>query len=366
VVAATWTALFVRSWRSLAAVPKLVPRGPSRPASVTAFVPARDEAEVIERSIAALLAEGGAIERIIAVDDGSTDATGAILSRLAESSAGRLATRIGRGPAEGECGKPAALASAVEGEAPRSEWLLFVDADVVLRPGAIGALLDLAEEERADLVSIVPRVEMKGALENLAMPAVGALVLAQYPPERVRDPSRPLAFANGQLILVRRTTYEAAGGHRAVASEILEDVRLSERIKRIGGRIAIADGAQIASTRMYARWSEIVEGWSKNLFLLFGESPARAIGWASLAIVLSWIAPVVVFADFPQGIAAYGLVLAYQMILRRKGGAPALWAILAPISAVLASSLLLRSTLLYMTGRAITWKGRSYSPKRAG
>src|SRR5438045_2047957 len=82
-----------------------------------------------------------------------------------------------------------------------------------------------ADREKADLVSIVPRLEMKSALEHLVMPAVGALVLAQYPPESVASASSPVAFANGQLILVRRKRYEAAGGHRAVVAEILEDVR---------------------------------------------------------------------------------------------------------------------------------------------
>jgi glycosyltransferase involved in cell wall biosynthesis len=362
IVAVVWTALFLRSLRGLSATPRLLPGGTSR-ARAIAFVPARNEAEVIERSIDALLRQGEALEAIVAIDDASTDRTGEILSRIAVGAEGRLIVRTGTGPKAGECGKPAALAEAVEEEASAAEWLLFVDADVVLEPGAVTALLAAAEKEQVDLVSIVPRVEMKSALEHLMMPAVGALVLAQYPPERVRDPKRKDAFANGQLILVRRASYHAAGGHRAVVREILEDVRLAEAVKKAGGRLLVADGGAIASTHMYASFSEIVEGWSKNLYLLLGSSALRSFFWAAAAIVLSWIGPVLAVVDFPYGIGAWALILVYQIVLRRKGGAPGLWAIFAPIASLLSAWLIVRSTRLHTTNRAIHWKGRAYRPR---
>lgn len=334
---------------------------------VTVLVPARNEEEVIGRSARALLtpADRGRIASVVVVDDGSTDRTGAILEAVAREPGGeRLRILLGRGPGPGQCGKPAALAFAIEEVRPETEWLLFVDADVVFVPGAIDALLARAEDARVDLVSVIPRIEMERPIEKLVMPSVGALVLSQFPPRRIADPADPTAFANGQVILIRRTVYERAGGHAAVSSEILEDVRLAERVKRVGGRLLLADGRYVASTRMYAGWRELEEGWSKNLFLIFGSRAPRAIGWAVFSVALAWSGVLLLLAyGWPVGLGAYAAVLAFQAALRSLGGASPAWAVLAPVSALLTAWLLLRSTYVFLARAPVAWKGRAYGPR---
>jgi hypothetical protein len=142
--------------------------------------------------------------------------------------------------------------------------------------------------------------------------------------------------------------------------EVLEDVRLAKRIKERGGRILVVDGRLLAETRMYASWSELREGWTKNLYLLLGGSRIATIRWVALAMVLGWIGPAAAAAaGWPYGVAAYGAILLMQVVLRLVGGAPPQWAILAPIGATVASFLAIDSMRRHARGR-ITWKGRTY------
>lgn len=326
--------------------------------SVTALVPARDEAAVIRASVEGLLAQH--VARVCVVDDGSTDGTGDVLTALAREHT-TLVIFSGSGPEPGECGKPAALMRLYAKARPSTPWVLFVDADVVLAPGAVGALLAAAEDCGADLVTTIPRVVMTRTIEKLVMPSIGALVLAEHPPERVADPRDPRAFANGQVILIRRELYERLGGHGAVVREILEDVRLAEHAKRAGAKLLVTDGRLVASTHMYEGWDELLEGWSKNLYLLLGATPARVVRWLVLSLVLAWAGPIAALvAGWPLGVATWALIVTYQMILRARGGAAPGWAIFAPISALLTARVITRSLALHTRGRDIPWKGRLY------
>jgi hypothetical protein len=324
---------------------------------VTVYVPARDEAEIIEACVRALLAEP--VSSVVVVDDASTDETPELLAALARTEP-RLTVLQGQGPRPGECGKPAALAFAVAQRPPLTPWLLFVDADVVLARGAVAGLLEAAEATGAALVTVIPELELVTPLEKLAMPPIGALILARHPPARVADPGDPLAFANGQVLLVERDRYLREGGHGAVVSEVLEDVRLAERLKRGGARLLVADGQAAARTRMYARWSELVEGWTKNLHLLMGGRQLRSLSVACGVLALG-LAPWLVLALSPDALGVWGYlaILAMQMLLRRSGKASPLWAVLAPLGGALTAWILLRSARRHRRG-SVVWKGRRY------
>lgn len=356
-----WAGVLARA-RSLAARTARVEPQPSavEPPSVVVFVPARDEVEIIEATVRALAAQGAAVEALIVVDDRSTDGTTELLARLAAELGAPLRVLAGRGPGPGECGKPAALRDAVAAVAPTSEWLLFVDADVVLAPGAVAGLLATARARDAELLSVFPALELRGALEGWLMPAVGALIAAAFPAPSVEDPRSPKAFANGQLILVSRRAYSAAGGHGAVVHEILEDVRLAERVKRTGARLALADGRAVARTRMYASARELVEGWSKNLYLLVGGRPGPALSWAVVTTLLASLGLLALVVDgAPWGLVAWAWVTGLQALLRARGGTPWVWAPLAPLGALAVDALIARSAWLRFTKR-VAWKGRTY------
>lgn len=360
---AVWTALLLRARRGMQRTPVVDPITNSLGdlPQITAYVPARNEARVIAPCVIALGQQGPLIDRLIVIDDRSNDGTKERLAELEENES-RLLVISGDGPAPGQCGKPAALKRAVDATLPDRDWLLFVDADVVLKPGAARGLLALARETKADLVTIFPALELITPIEKLVMPSIGALIAAIYPAEKVADPRDPLAFANGQLILIRRDIYEQIGGHGAVIDQILEDVRLAEAVKKVDGRICLADGRKIARTRMYESWPELVEGWSKNLFLLLGSSSKRTLLWALGSILLSalgWIALAV--AWIPFGLITFLWITGIQAFLRARGGAPPGWALIAPLGAIAVAYVLLRSMWLHLKKREVAWKGRRYS-----
>ncbi len=321
------------------------------------YVPARNEAEIIEQSLESILAQRSA--RVVTNDDASTDQTPAILDRLARAHADLTVLR-GSGPQPGECGKPAALREAVRKYPAETPWLAFVDADVVLEPGALRALVEAAETSNADLVSILPRLELSTLVEQLVMPSIGALVLARYPPRRVTDPNSKTAFANGQTILIRRGIYERVGGHDSVVGEVLEDVALAERVKWGGGRLGLFDGRALAHTRMYAGWRELREGWSKNLHLLLGRSVLGSIAVAVGSLVLGWSGVASLLLG-PPGWIAYAVSLGVAGLVRLRIGSRPWMALLAPLGAILTAWVITESLLRHVRRGRVRWKGREYA-----
>jgi cellulose synthase/poly-beta-1,6-N-acetylglucosamine synthase-like glycosyltransferase len=357
-IVVVWTSLLLGSVRGVRRTPVVRPVLERVTTGVTAFMPARNEGEVIAQAADGVLVQDG-LTKLVAIDDGSTDDTRA---RLDERASDRLVVLTGVGPGEGECGKPAALAFAYGEIAPDSPWLLFVDADVILAPGALAGMLAYARESGADLVTLLPRLTMATPIEKIVMPSIGAAIVAVHPPAKVMDPSSNKAFANGQVILIRRELYEKVDGHRAVIRDILEDVRLAELAKAAGGRLAVCDGRTVARTRMYDGWRELREGWTKNLFLLMGQSVGRTLALAIFGVVaglLGWVGLAV--GGVPYGVLVLAYVTGVQMLLRYLGSASVGWALLAPVGALVTAFLMLESMWRHRWGRALAWKGRDVS-----
>ena len=226
-------------------------------AGVAVVLAVRNEAATLEACATRLLAQRGVSLRLIIVDDRSTDATSEILARLSASDERVIARRVDALPA-GWLGKSHALhVGAAEAAA---EWLLFVDADCELEPTAVSTSVRAAQERRLDLLTLWPRNAAIGFWEHLLIPMCAAVVALWFGlvPERRRP-----AFGNGQFLLVRRETYLRAGGHKAVADALIEDVPLAEAIRRAGGRCDSFGGASLVGVRMYEGLGAIVDGWSR-------------------------------------------------------------------------------------------------------
>lgn len=350
--------MYLRGLAGIRATPRLTPASsPGAPGVVDVYVPARDEAEVIEACVQSILSQPE-VRRLVVVDDQSTDGTSAILARRTDP---RLTVIAGTGPAEGAAGKPSALAHAVTAAPPETARVLFVDADVVLADGAVAALLADADASGADLVTLLPTLTLGSFAERVVMPSVGALIVAAHPPARVADPDAADAFANGQTILLDRVRYAAVGGHAAVISEVLEDVALARRVKADGGHLRVVDGRGWARTRMYASAGEMIEGWTKNLFLLVGARVGAAVTWAALSVLLGGLGVAALAWDRGAfGLGAYLGILAMQADLRRRGGWSAAYAVLAPLGALCVAGLLAASTGRHRSGRGVVWKGRRH------
>jgi chlorobactene glucosyltransferase len=264
------------------------PRLGQRPAikqhpRVSVLIPARNEAGVIGHTVRRLLAQTYPEFDIFVLDDNSTDDTAAV-ARAAAGDDPRLKILSGEPLPPGWLGKNWAchqLAQAAQGD-----LLIFTDADVIWSPEALAALVAEMERSDADLLTVWPTQITVTWSERLVVPLM-ALVILGYLPLPLVNHTRWASFAaaNGQLLAFRREAYNAVGGHESVRGEIVEDIVLARRAKQHGLRLWMTDGAGVISCRMYQNWSNVRDGYAKNIIAGYGNS----VFWLAVATVFHWL-----------------------------------------------------------------------------
>ncbi len=333
---------------------------------VSAILPARNEEANIAAAVESLARQTVPLE-ILVVNDASTDGTAAILAQLRTRFPQLHVIEIENDavPA-GWVGKSYAISRGVE--QARAPWLLFTDADVRHQPEAVAKAVATARKTGAALVSYSPEQEMPTWWEQAVIPLVYCRLAKQFSYKQVSNPAHRAAAANGQWLMMSRVAYDAVGGHTAVRDEILEDVALARRVKATGCRIYFARGTDIATTRMYQRFRDMWEGWSKNLFLLFDRrcrAVARAVGVALLdAALLAVMLVALASGTLPvAGLAAAGLVfrhLQYGTALARNRY-PLTSLLYYEVGNVLVAVMMWNSARKYLRGEPVQWKGRQYT-----
>jgi chlorobactene glucosyltransferase len=341
---------------------------------VSICIPARNEAKNIGACVAAALAVRWPALEVVVVDDRSEDGTGDA-ARAAGAGDPRLHVIGGTEPPPGWAGKAWACTRAA-GEA-QGRWLLFLDADVRIDPDALAALMPIAQREELRLLSVFGTWELVSFWERALIPTVGWLIRGAVDLDRVNDPTRAEAFANGQLILVEREAYDYVGGHGVVRDRILDDVSIAEAFKRRGLHIGLRPAPWLFRVRLYRSLGEIVSGYGKNLYEGMGRRPTIGLG-AVLFIFIGTLLPFVAVAAGVLGrlvlgwgvpgwgwVAWFGLVCALQFLFRvqverhdgRSGGIA--WA--HPLANVMLVAIILRS----MFWVEASWKGRRFVDGRA-
>jgi glycosyltransferase involved in cell wall biosynthesis len=347
---------------------------PEQLIELTVIVPARNEEDCLGDCLESLVSQSEDIFELgkdwdlIVVDDHSTDRTAEIargFARVTVIEAGKLEP--------GWTGKNNAIWTAAR--RARGRWLLFTDADTIHEPGGLRHGLHEAERYKVGMLSYSPRQLVKGFVQRSLMPLVFCELALAYPPAKVSDPAQRIAAANGQFLLVEREAYRKLGGHASVAGEVLEDVELAVLAKRrrVGLRFRYAD--DIVSARMYRTTAAMVEGWTKNLKLLFDNALMLAI-FRAVDIVLLFGLPVLAWELWTARLGAHGLewmgagwILALLWLrtlfrfYRRvaKSNFSFLDCAISPLGLPLFVVLLYRSWFQHRILKRVSWKGRSYA-----
>lgn len=357
----TWIAALLRTIVNLFTIHRLTPRMPSRTPPVSIIVPARDEEEDIEATVRALLAQTYPDFEVIVIDDRSVDATPQILARIDDP---RLTVIRGEEPPAGWLGKPWALHQG--SLRARGELLLFVDADVVYAPETVAAAVARIEESDVALVSLFPRLGMRGFWEHIAMPNLAVFAFTFLPlwlANRSRIPY--LAVGGGPGNLVRRREYEVAGGHEALSDAVIDDVGLARLMRRRGDRTEVVRADDFVYVRMYHGGREVIEGFTKNGFTTFGRSYLAVF----LLTVVTLIGNVLPYALALMGdvvsMITVGVITLGRVILFRSLGYRLDNALLGNVPMVLLwLYILLRSTWVTGIRRQLHWRGRRYDASR--
>jgi chlorobactene glucosyltransferase len=341
---------------------------------VSIIIPARNESDTITSAVRSILATAYSPFELLVVDDQSTDDTATQIQNLSDP---RLRLIQGGELPQGWYGKPWACYQGYR--AARGDILLFTDADTRHQPGLLGHAVGALIREQAGLVTISPLQRCVTFWERAVMPQIWFLLALRYHPSAVnRARQERDVIANGQFILTTRQGYEAAGTHAAVRHEIAEDLALAQAFLRQGQRPYFAFAERLMETRMYRSLAQLIEGWSKNIYLggrrSFPHQPLlRALvpGMLVVAMVF-WLTPPVLLAVTAVepalahlgGAALLAMVLSglFWMVMCRSMQIPVVYGLAYPVGVLMALYIILRST---WRGRTVEWRGRVYGKRES-
>ena len=337
---------------------------------VSVVIPARNESATIETVVRSVLETTYQPFELLVVDDRSTDDTAALVGRLATADP-RVRLVQGETLPQGWYGKPWACLQGYR--AARGELLLFTDADTRHHPELLARSVGALQKERADLVTVAPHQSCVSFWERVVMPQIWLLLALRYHPARVNRARRERdVIANGQYILAPRASYEAAGTHETVRGEVAEDLALAQAFHRAGLRLHFAFADRLMETRMYRSLPEMVEGWSKNMFLGGQRSfPGQPLLQALVPVMLVaafvfWLVPPAALAftgsgghHVPAAALATASSAAFWMLVCYGMRIPLWYGLLYPLGALTALYIAARS--VWRGGRRVEWKGRSYT-----
>jgi len=343
-----------RFWES---GPELAPAKPLTAPDVDIIVPARDEAGLIGRVIASLLAQDypGAF-RVILVDDNSADGTAA-----AAGLHQHLTIIPGKPKPPGWAGKLWALAQGIE--ASTAPLVLFTDADITHDPRHLATLVARLNTPRVDMVSEMVRLHCTSWPERLLIPAFVYFFQMLYPFARVNDPRARLAGAAGGTVLLRREALRRIGGLETLKGALIDDVALAKAVKK-GGAIYLGHSGLAQSIRPYPHTRDIWDMITRSAFTQLNYSYPILAG-TILGLALVWLAApcAVLFGGswrFFLGLVTYGLgALSFFPTLRRYHQ-PKYIALLLPGIAGFYMAATIASAVYYWRGTGATWKNRAY------
>jgi glycosyltransferase involved in cell wall biosynthesis len=324
---------------------------------VSVVIPARNEERTIGATVRAMLAQTYADLEVIVVNDRSTDRTAEILAAIGDP---RLVVIDGEEPPPDWLGKPWACDQGCR--AARGELLLIVDADVQYGPGALAAMVAYMNEHgEIAMLAVLPRFELHGFWENLAMPML-AVTAFMFIPSWLANQTTIAAFGigGGTGNFVRRRDFDETGGYAALHAAVVDDVGMARQLRAHGKRTHAVRAEEFISLRMYHGASEIIDGFTKNLFTAFGGF-AGICTLLPLLLLFHFVPYLLLFRGDALVIAAVVLISLSRLILFRSIGLRIDNALLGhPLMIAFWAWIFIRSTWLTGVRKQVQWRGRTY------
>lgn len=354
-----------RGNRSIAFLAEAAPRRGADAPRVSIIIPALNEERNIEEALASVLAQDYANLEFIAVDDRSTDRTGAILDGMAARDARLNVVHVTELP-EGWLGKNNALQ--LGAERAGGDILLFTDADIVMHPKAISRAVGFMEERGIDHLAALPQLALGSFMTRMFVGAFGIFFSIFTKPWKARDPRSREHIGIGAFNMVRRAAYRACGGHTAIAMRPDDDLKLGKLMKRHGFRQEMVFGRGMLRVEWYATLGEAIRGLTKNTF--------AGVGYSVTVILFSTFFQFLLFVwPFLGILATHGWTRALNAVsaaaivwichdTARFHSGGSLYGFFFPFSTLIFIYILWRSMVLTLVRGGIEWRGTHYPLER--
>lgn len=330
---------------------------------LSVVIAACNEVATLEQALATVLADDYPALEIVLVDDRSTDGTGALIDRMAATDARIRPVHIEHLP-DGWLGKVNALERGVRDAT--GEYLLFTDADVHFRPGALRRAVALCRQRAVDHLVVLPDARSGTLLEEVAINAMGAVYLRRTRAVHVENPRARACAGVGAFNLVRRDTLLASEGLAWLRMEVLDDVGLGVLLRRAGARSAFLVGTDTVSLTWYASLRDMAGGVEKNLFGWLARYDLFRLGASILGTLALLLAPVL--APFLPGpaplwlgsvLAGLSLILS-ALVVARRTRRRLLPLMMQPLGELIIAALTVRSAVQCLRRDGIVWRGTAY------
>jgi chlorobactene glucosyltransferase len=333
------------------------------PPRLSVLIPARNEELRLRPCISTLSDSDFPILEILILDDHSTDGTAALVEQRAKGDP-RIRLISGQPLPEGWVGKPWACHQLAQ--QAKGDYLLFVDADTRFSDITLSQAVNLAHEQQSDLLSLWPYLESFSWSERLVIPFVHLFILF-YLPHWAQGSLRCFGAANGQFVLFRRAAYEKIKGHESVRNHMVEDIAIARNMRAAGFKVLNLDGTNpghsiaLIRCRMYTRFSEVWEGFTKNLYPSFDGNFFAFFFFQSIQAVV-FLSPFLLLLTPFRGPLVWteiAIIAALRLSLAHRFRQSYIGALLHPFGQLLVLAIAMNSWLQALRGR-LPWKGRLY------
>jgi hopene-associated glycosyltransferase HpnB len=377
---AIWASLWLLPWQPQRTrerfEPTSSPTHPSDLSDLCVLIPARNEAERLPETLAALARQGHGL-KVLVVNDQSTDATAAVvaraareMSRAAHSPDFPLNVTLISGEAlpEGWGGKLWALQQGLA-EVDR-ETVLLLDADISLAPAVLPSLLAAARARGAQLFSLMATLRTDSVWERLLVPPFIFFFKLIYPFACANDRNSRIAAAAGGVILIDTQALRAIGGFNSIRGALIDDCSLAAEVKRAGYSTWLGLSRSVSSTRAYRNLDGFWRMVSRTAFTQLKYSLSLLL-LASLAMVVLFVAPLAALLIGPLssvgllGFAAWLAMSAAYLPIVVFYRLPVLWTLTLPFAAMLFLAMTWDSAIAYWRGTRARWKDRAYQSPRS-
>jgi chlorobactene glucosyltransferase len=251
------------------------------------------------------------------------------------------------------------------------DWILFTDADTNFDEELVRCAVASAIHRGASLLSILSSLTTTKNYERIVQPIASTCLLRNFPVDRINSDHKTRPFANGQFLLFSRSTYDNIGGHDTVKDDLLEDIAFAKVVHQSGAKVQVLFADGLLKCSMYPTFADFQSGWKRIYIEACSRSVKRlkqnAVTVLITGIILPAASVAAIFVGQSTSPTLFWTSIASLLVtsfviawLYRINRAPVIFAIFAPIGAIVVTKLFYDAARMLQRKEPIRWGGKEY------